>query len=128
MFRILVDSGANLPAESAEQYGIEVLSFVNYVEGKNVTCYVPGLTPEEERARGKEFYDSMRNGLTVKTGLISIGEFAEAFRKVAAAGEDVLCLTISSGISGTFNSCRIARDMVAEEFPERRIRVIDTKN
>ncbi|MBO7650559.1 MAG: DegV family protein, partial [Lachnospiraceae bacterium] len=71
MFQILVDSGANLPAELAKKHRIEVLSFINHVDGKNVTCYLPDQTPEEERARGKEFYDSMRNGLTVQTGLIS---------------------------------------------------------
>ena len=128
MFQILVDSGANLPAELAKKHRIEVLSFINHVDGKNMTCYLPDQTPEEERARGKEFYDSMRNGLTVQTGLISIGEFEEAFREVLERDEDVLCLTISSGISGTYNSARIAAREVAEDFPERSVRMIDTKN
>ena len=128
MFQILVDSGANLPAELCEKYQIEVLSFINHIDGKNVTCYVPGLTPEEERARGREFYDSMRNGMTVQTGLISIGEFEEAFREVLSRGEDVLYLAISSGISGTFNSARIAAREVSEDFPDRSVRLIDTKN
>ena len=128
MFQILVDSGANLPAELSEKYQIEVLSFINHIDGKNVTCYVPGLTPEEERARGREFYDSMRNGMTVQTGLISIGEFEEAFREVLSRGEDVLYLAISSGISGTFNSARIAAREVSEDFPDRTVRLIDTKN
>ena len=128
MFQILVDSGANLPAELSEKYQIEVLSFINHIDGKNVTCYVPGLTPEEERARGREFYDSMRNGMTVQTGLISIGEFEEAFREVLSRGEDLLYLAISSGISGTFNSARIAAREVSEDFPDRSVRLIDTKN
>ena len=66
-----------------------------------------------------EFYE--------KQGLLTGFRFS-GHSGYAEAGEDVLCLTISSGISGTFNSCRIAKDMVSEEFPERRIRVIDTKN
>lgn len=128
MFQILVDSGANIPAELTKEYNIGVLSFINHIDGRNETCYLPDLTPEEERARGKEFYDSMRSGMTVQTGLISIGEFEEAFREVLTKGEDVLCLTISSGISGTFNSARIAAREVSGEFKDRSIRLIDTKN
>ena len=129
MFQIIVDSGANLPAEDASRYHIDVLSFVNLIDGKNVTCYEPNLTPEEERTRGKQFYDSMRNGMTVKTGLISIGEFEEAFRAVLDRGEDVLYLAISSGISGTFNSARIAaNEILSEENYTNTIRLVDTKN
>lgn len=129
MFRIMVDSGANIPAELAGRYNIEVLSFVNYINGEFETCYEPGLTPEQERQRGKVFYDRIRDGLSVKTGLISIGEFAEAFAKATEDGFDVMYIGISSGISGTFNSARIAADDVTEETgAERVIRLIDTKN
>ena len=129
MFRILVDSGANIPAELASRHQIDVLSFVNIIDGEFQTCYTPGLTPEQERSLGKEYYDRIRNGMTVKTGLISIGEFAEAFERAAEAGEDVLYIGISSGISGTFNSARIAaRDVTEENGEGRVIRVIDTKN
>ena len=129
MFRIMVDSGANLPAELVTRYKIEVLSFVNYINGEFETCFTPGLTPEEERQRGKVFYDRIRDGLSVKTGLISIGEFAEAFARALEEGDDVLYIGISSGISGTFNSARIAAGDVLEEAAAGRVvRVIDTKN
>lgn len=60
MFQILVDSAANLPAELVKKYQINVLSFVNLVNGKSLTCFAPDLTPEEERARGTEYYQSIR--------------------------------------------------------------------
>ena len=129
MFRIIVDSGANLPAELVKQYGIEVLSFVNYIDGSPISCYTPDISPEEERVKGKEYYDAMRKGLSVKTGLISIGEFEEAFRAAFAAGEDVICLSISSGISGTYNSARLAAcEVMSEGYDGRTIRTIDTMN
>ena len=53
MFEIIVDSAANIPAELCKKYKIKVLSFVNLVNGKEMTCFEPDLTPEQERAKGK---------------------------------------------------------------------------
>ena len=39
MFQIFVDSAANLPAVTAKQYDIHVISFVNLVDGKEITCF-----------------------------------------------------------------------------------------
>ena len=52
MFQIFVDSAANLPAVTAKQYDIHVISFVNLVDGKEITCFDPDLSPEEERQKG----------------------------------------------------------------------------
>ena len=112
MFQIVVDSGANIPAELVKHYDINVLSFVNITNGKPLVCFDPDLTIEEERVKGKEYYDSIRNGMSVQTGLIGCGEFEECFRSFTENGDDVLCLTISSGISGTFNAARIAAGAV----------------
>ena len=73
MFEIIVDSAANIPAELCKKYKIKVLSFVNLVNGKEMTCFEPDLTPEQELAKGKEYYDAIREGAEVKTGLISSG-------------------------------------------------------
>ena len=51
MFQIFVDSAANLPAVIAKQYNINVISFINLVDGKEVTCYNPDLSLEEERQK-----------------------------------------------------------------------------
>lgn len=133
MFQIVVDSGANIPAELVRHYDIKVLSFVNITDGRPLVCFDPNLTIEEERAKGKEYYDSIRAGMKVQTGLIGCGEFEECFRSLMENGDDVLCLTISSGISGTFNAARIAANTVNEEHNndgERhpRVHMIDSKN
>lgn len=140
MFQIVVDSGANIPAELVKHYDIKVLSFVNIADGKPLVCFDPDLTIEQERIKGKEYYDSIRAGMKVQTGLIGCGEFEECFRSLTANGDDVLCLTISSGISGTFNAARIAANAVngdADDDAEAcgtdavkrpRVRLIDSKN
>ncbi|MBO4653760.1 MAG: DegV family protein [Lachnospiraceae bacterium] len=132
MFQIVVDSGANIPAELVRHYDIKVLSFVNIANGRPLVCFDPELSIEEERAKGKEYYDAIRAGMTVQTGLIGCGEFEECFRSLMENGDDVLCLTISSGISGTFNAARLAANMINEENDDAEVhpcvRLIDTKN
>ena len=69
MFQIFVDSAANLPAVIAKKYNIHVISFVNLISGKEVTCYNPDLSPEEERQKGTEYYNAMREGCAFLTEL-----------------------------------------------------------
>lgn len=128
MFQIVVDSAANIPAELVKKYDIRVISFVNYVNGKKVVCFDPDLTPEEERAKGREYYDAVRAGADVKTGLVSSGDFEDLFRSILEAGDDILYFSLSKNISGTYNSARIAAEDLSESFPDRKIRLIDALN
>lgn len=128
MFQIVVDSAANIPAELVKKYDICVISFVNYVNGKKVVCFDPDLTPEEERAKGREYYDAVRAGADVKTGLVSSGDFEDLFRSILEAGDDILYFSLSKNISGTYNSARIAAEELSESFPDRKIRLIDALN
>ncbi len=128
MFQIVVDSAANIPAELVKKYDIRVISFVNYVNGKKVVCFDPDLTPEEERAKGKEYYDAVRAGADVKTGLVSSGDFEDLFRSILEAGDNILYFSLSKNISGTYNSARIAAEELSESFPDRKIRLIDALN
>lgn len=129
MFQIVVDSAANIPAELVKKYDIRVISFVNYVNGQPLTCFDPDLTMEQERVKGKEYYDALRAGAEIKTGLISSGDFEECFRCIMENNEDVLYFSLSKNISGTYNSARIAAQELMENPPMgRRIRMIDSLN
>lgn len=129
MFEIVVDSAANIPAELVKKFKIKVLSFVNVVNGKEITCFDPDLTPEQERQKGKEYYDAVRAGAEVKTGLISSGIFEDTFREIVEAGKDVLYFSLSKNISGNYNSARIAAEDVMESCNNgRKIRLIDSLN
>ncbi len=128
MFEILVDSGANIPADIVKKYGIHVLIFMNLVDGKKVPGFIPDLTQEEERAMGKEYYDSIRAGASVKTSLINSGEFQDYFEPFLKEGKDILYISLSSNISGTYNAARIAAEELREEYPERQICLIDSLN
>lgn len=74
----------------------------------------------------QDFYQSMVDGAMTKTSQVNADEFIEFFRGFLKEGKDVIHLTLSSGISGVINSARIAADQMKEEFPDRRVVVIDS--
>ena len=129
MFEIIVDSAANIPADLVKKFKIKVLSFVKLVNGKEVTCFDPDLSEEEERQKGKEYYDAIRSGAEVKTGLISSGIFEDTFREILEQDKDILYFSLSKNISGNYNSARIAAEelMDSGEYSHK-IRLIDSLN
>ncbi len=128
MISVYVDSGANIPAVYVEKYGINVIPFINLVDGREIPGFEPGLTEEQERQKGKEYYDNIRNGAKVSTSLINTGTFEDIFEKELAAGNDVVYIAISSGISGTFNAASTACEELRERYPDREICAVDSMN
>ena len=96
-----------------------MISFVNLVDGKEITCFDPDLSPEEERQKGTEYYQAMSRGCEIKTGLISTAAFEEAFRSALEADQDVLYFSLSKNISGTYNSARLASEELLDEFGDK---------
>ena len=72
------------------------------------------------------FYQKMRDGAMTRTSQVNAEGYIDMLRPYLEAGKDVLHITLSSGISGTYNSACIAKDMLSEEFPDRTIYVIDS--
>lgn len=74
----------------------------------------------------KEFYDAMVAGAEVRTAQVNVDEYIQFFTPFLEAGRDVLHVTLSSGISGSYNSARLAADMLREKFPERKLCIVDS--
>ena len=120
-FVIFGDSACNLPRAQLEQFQVQTISFSIEMDGKLVPC-----PKYPEAFDGKAYYDYLRNKGVVKTSLLPAGQIMEAFRPAVAAGEDILYITLSSGISGTVSSALQAAQLLAEEFPQRTVRVFDS--
>ncbi len=74
----------------------------------------------------EKFYAAMQAGADTKTSQVSAGEYMAHFEKFLSQGKDVLHVTLSSGLSGTHMSARAAAQMLAEKYPERKIRIVDS--
>ena len=72
------------------------------------------------------FYQSMVDGAEMITSQVNSAEFIEYFRGFLKEGKDILHLSLSSGISGVFNSACAAATTLRGEFPERKIYIVDT--
>lgn len=118
-FVLHTDSGCDIHAEQLKEWGVSFtpLSFRFDGEDKNFT---------EADLPIKEFYDKMREGAVAKTSAVNVAEFKEAFLPFLNEGKDILYLAFSSGLSTTCNSAMIAAGELAEQFPERKIIVVDT--
>ncbi len=120
-FLIVTDSTADLPKEYLEEHGVACMNM----------CYVmDDVTYGGDTGKDLEwkvFYDLMREGKMPTTSQINPEESKSHFEKYLAEGnKKILYLAFSSGLSGTFNSARIAAEEVMEEHPDCKIIVIDS--
>lgn len=76
----------------------------------------------------KAFFDKMRAGASVKTCALNAEDYAARIEPVYAAGEDIIYVSFSHKMSGTFNSLGMALDKLKEKYPERKTTVVDTKS
>lgn len=74
----------------------------------------------------KDFYQAMVDGADTKTSQVNVEEYTEYFEPFLKEGKDILHLTLSSGISGSINSARIAAEDLSEQYPERKIYIVDS--
>ena len=119
MVRIMTDNAANLPPELREQYNIRELCLTYTVDGK----LIDGSAPFD----GHDFYEAMRRGAEVKTSMISPAAARDAIEPALAAGDDVLFLSISGGVSGTCWGVGLIAQELTAEYPGRRVQVLDTR-
>lgn len=118
MFKIFTDSTADLPMEYLSEHDIGCMNLCyivdgeTYGRGKELPC--------------KEFYDLMRQGNMPTTSQVNPEEARELLEEAVKTEKEILCLAFSSGLSGTYNSMRVAAEEVMEAHPESKIIVIDT--
>lgn len=73
-----------------------------------------------------DFYKAMEDGADTRTSQINIDEYVSYFKPFLEEGKDILHLTLSGGLSGSINSAHNAAKMLQEEFPDRKIFIVDS--
>ena len=120
MYWIVTDSGIDMPkAWIDQQDSFRVLSLSYLMD--DVT-YVSDGTDESI----KRIYNSMREGKMLKTSQVTPDMWENCFRELLSAGHDVLTITFSGGLSGTSAAAFMAADEVREDYPDRKLLVIDS--
>lgn len=113
-------STADLTKDHFEARDIKYLCFSYELDGVRYTDDLG-----ETMSLG-DFYKAMEDGASTKTSQPNVAEYEEYFEPFLKEGKDVLHLTLSSGISGAYNSACVARNMLAERYPDRKIYVVDS--
>lgn len=113
-------STADLSPEHFKSRDISYICFHYYMDGSE---YADDLG---QSMSFKDFYTKMKEGVDTKTSQVNAGEFMEYFRGYLEQGKDILHVCLSSGISGVMNSAMTAKEELAEEFPDRKIYIVDS--
>ena len=119
-YQIITDSACDLPQAMLQELNvITVPLFVNF-RGDSRNDSV-------EDADVMELYDAMRGGEVATTAAVNPDRWTTAIEPALAEGKDALVLAFSSGLSTTYQSAVIAASDLAEKYPDRKIRVVDTR-
>ena len=118
-FTILVDTNTDLPQEYYNEHGIEIIPIPFNLDG---TQHSGGSWQE---ISDKEFYNALRSGSVAGTALINPESYAQVFMDYAERKEPLLVLTLSSGLSGTYQNSVIALDDVKVKYPDCDIHTVD---
>lgn len=120
-YAIIADSTCDLSKEIREKYNIDYIK-MGYVIDE--LTYPASLDWESHSAH--EFYELMRNGKYVRTVQITREETLKVFKKHLDAGEDIVYISCSSALSGSFNFGNLIAKELKEEYPERTIHCVDS--
>lgn len=113
-------STADLSKEHFEKINVNYICFHYEMDGVQYADDLGQSIPFDE------FYKRMAEGAETRTSQVNVEEYAAYFRPFLEEGKDVLHLSLSSGISGSYNSARIAAEQLREEFPDRKLYVLDS--
>lgn len=113
-------STADLTEEHFKNIGVSYVSFTFEMDGKQYIDDLGKSIPFDE------FYKKVGDGANVKTSQVNEKQFEEYFESFLEKGYDILHLCLSSGISGVMNSANMAKNLLAEKYPDRKILLVDS--
>ena len=118
-FKIITDSSCDFTKAQYEELGLRYAPLTLLYKGEQHDSFT-------EETELKSFYNGIRDGEMPTTSAVNPDGWASVMEPVLAAGEDVLALCFTSGLSTTYQSAVIAASELQEKYPHRKIRVVDT--
>lgn len=119
-YKIITDSTTDLSDAYMAAHDVVILGLTVTLD--ETTYQTVGL----DRLTSDVLLEKMAAGAKPVTSQINVGQFSETFKSVIHSGNDVLYLGFSSGLSGTYQSAEMAKQLVLDEIPSARITTVDT--
>ena len=119
---IVSDSTMDITGKMASNLGLVIVPLKFNIDGKTYRDL-----PDGREMDFKVFYSKLRNGIMSTTSQVNSEEFIDVFEPILKEGRDVLYISFSSGLSGTFQSSCLAKDELKDKYPDRKIFVFDSK-
>ncbi len=118
---IVTDSCVDIPDSLAKELELVILPLKVSAEGKEYQNYL-----DEREIKSKEFYQLLRSHIKTTTAQATPQEFLDVFTPILKSGKDILSISFSSALSGTYNSSLIAQKELLDTYPEAKIECIDS--
>ena len=118
---LLTDSSADLTDALVKELGVEVLPLSFTMRNKTYRNW-----PDNREIDPKDFYRQLREGEMATTSAVTVSDFTETREPHLKEGRDVLVVAFSSGLSATCHSAQIAAQELSEQYPERKVYVVDS--
>ncbi|NMM61323.1 DegV family protein [Clostridium sp. P21] len=118
---IMTDASCDLPPDFIDE---------NEVPFLGLTCCFKGKEYEDDFGKSlgrEEFYKGLKEGEMPSTSQINEFRFVEKFKELLKQKVPIIYIGMSSGLSGTFNSAKLAREIIMEEYKDADITLIDTR-
>lgn len=122
-YALVTDATVDLPQSVLDEIGVKVIAMPVRLSDREAM-----YEPSQRQLTVKEFYQRIREGEKPETAQINMVLFLDVFIPLAKQGLDILYFSFSSGLSGTYQSARMAGDELRSLYPDNRIWCVDTRS
>ena len=123
-FAIIPDTSCDLIKPLRERFGIDdfISGLVYLPDGRCIRSDIDWETYDP-----KEFFESMKDkNISYRTACAATGEIMAVLENQLKMGKDILCITLSSALSGTYQTCELIKNQLLSKYPERKIICVDS--
>lgn len=124
--KVYADAASNLFKSFLEKKKLDIKVFpieLSY-EGKSYLCYSEDI---DVPTMSKEFYQDMREGMKPRTSLVNPQIILDAMEEEVAKGNEIVYVTLSSGISGTYQTATLFANEINEKYGRKYIHIVDSR-